>query len=368
LLGIADESFDEGLDVGEFDMELDCEIARQFGICRVLDFLELCRQLAHTRGADVAAGSLERVRGILDSFRIGCDQGAIEIRETISGIVYIDTVEFHDEFRIVADGVTQVRRVYRLPDTLLRDLIHDMASRKSRIELIFTAGTQGVAELGLGVLTDVVLDTLPESGVVADALAFGANGYEPAERLNFFQLAAEYIVLGANFQELFLNEEALRAELAKHVNLAAQQVRFDGLKEIVNSARVVALKNGFFFAASGRQENDWDIPCAFVTANAFGRLKAVHTVHVHVEYYQGDSNVLKDAQGFFPPGSHQDVTIGRFEKARGVAQIGGAVIDNKNGLTRLAASRAAWGRGRVRALKSTVDYRLVLLGHLSLPP
>ena len=176
-----------------------------------------------------------------------------------------------------------------------------------------------MAELRLGMFADIVLDALPEAGVVADAFAFGADGHESAQGFDFFELAAEDLVLGPYFLKLFLNEKALGAQLAEHVDFAAKQVGLDGFEEVVDGARVVALEDGFLFEARGRYEDDGNVLCSIIAAYAFCRLEAVHTIHVYIEDHQSELDAFEDAQGFFAASGHQDVTIGGLEKTSDVA-------------------------------------------------
>ena len=75
----------------------------------------------------------------------------------------------------------------------------------------------------------------------------------------------------------------LAIKLEKYVGLAAEDVRFDGLKQEIDRARLVAPEAPLSVRGSSREEDDRDALGASRSPHQLRQFKAVHVRHMHVD-------------------------------------------------------------------------------------
>ena len=85
------------------------------------------------------------------------------------------------------------------------------------VMLFHALGTDPVAEIGLRVVTNIGLDLVPVALVVADLLAAGADGDQPAEQLDPGERIAEFLdeLLAFRLLKLPLRDVAVAAARAE---------------------------------------------------------------------------------------------------------------------------------------------------------
>lgn len=80
----------------------------------------------------------------------------------------------------------------------------------------------------------------------------------------------------------------LAVQVAKYIDLAAQDIRFDWLFDEIDRTCFISPKATLIVRASGRNENDRDMARALAAAHELGEFEAVHGRHLHIEQRERD--------------------------------------------------------------------------------